>query len=138
MAQKHLKLVVLKSLLDKPLSGYGLMKRIEEVSGWKPSPGSMYPLLDSLLKEGCLTVKKDGRKKNYFITSKGKEYFNELNQKKDELIDNLASNVRTFDSVFECGIGVFADLLNKLKQGKHEKDIKRILKNTTNELSRLK
>lgn len=37
---------------------------------WRPSPGSVYPLLDSMVSEGEISKKEDGR---YELTHKGKE-----------------------------------------------------------------
>jgi len=59
-----LKLIVLKILNEKDFTGYGLIKEIEDQTGfWKPSPGSMYPLMNDLLKKGLVSCKKS---KNLF------------------------------------------------------------------------
>lgn len=39
---------------------------------WRPSPGSIYPLLDELQKEASISKREDGR---YQITEKGKQEF---------------------------------------------------------------
>ena len=59
----HLKLAVLKLLDDQPRSGYDLMKALQEQIGRKPSPGSVYPLLEQLKTQGEITCKKAGRRK---------------------------------------------------------------------------
>ena len=42
----HLKMLVLRILSKQELSGYAIIKQIEHETGfWKPSPGSMFPLL---------------------------------------------------------------------------------------------
>ena len=50
------------------------MNQIELASpeNWRPSPGSMYPLLDRLRKEKNIRKREDGR---YEITEKGKKEF---------------------------------------------------------------
>lgn len=71
--QGHLKLVVIHSLKEGSKSGYELMNHIEKISGTKPSPGSIYPLLTKLKKEKIVDVKKKGNKKIYSLTLKGKK-----------------------------------------------------------------
>ncbi|MBR9692948.1 helix-turn-helix transcriptional regulator [Candidatus Woesearchaeota archaeon] len=72
MNQK-LRILVLKHLSMKPRAGYGLIKDINECTGWKPSYGSMYPLLEHLKEEGLVEVEEKGNKKVYHLTDKGKE-----------------------------------------------------------------
>jgi len=47
------------------------MDDIERMSwgGWRPSPGSIYPLLDEMMKDGLVAKRDDGK---YEITEKGK------------------------------------------------------------------
>jgi len=48
-----LRFLVLKMLSEKPMSGAEIVEEIEKQTGsWKPSPGSIYPLLASLHKKG--------------------------------------------------------------------------------------
>ena len=47
------------------------MDQIEQMTlGWRPSPGSVYPLLEELTQEGLIRPREDGR---YEATAKGKE-----------------------------------------------------------------
>ena len=70
-----LKLAVLRILSVQPMPGYALIKEIERMSDrtWKPSPGSIYPALESLLKGGVITQEVVGRKRVYHLTPKGEE-----------------------------------------------------------------
>ncbi|MGC9385283.1 MAG: PadR family transcriptional regulator, partial [Kosmotogaceae bacterium] len=63
MIRGHLKVMVLKGLSEKRMTGYSLMKYIDEKIGVKPSPGSMYPLLKDLEKEDLIRSKKIDNKK---------------------------------------------------------------------------
>lgn len=59
------------SLLSKsPKNGAEIMDDIERMSwgGWRPSPGSIYPLLDEMTKDGLIRKREDGR---YEITERG-------------------------------------------------------------------
>jgi DNA-binding PadR family transcriptional regulator len=70
-----LRYYILKNLKNEDLHGYSLMKKIEEETGfWKPTPGSVYPTLRSLEKDGMIrTIKTKGRKNLYRITEEGKK-----------------------------------------------------------------
>ena len=56
---------LLMLLAEEPRNGYQLMQEIEERSGgnWRPSPGSVYPVLSQLEDEGLIrAVDRDGAK----------------------------------------------------------------------------
>ncbi len=69
----------LLSLLEKQEStGAMLIDKMEQSSMgfWKPSPGSIYPLLSTLVSDGSLKLKVQDGKKYYKITDKGRELIN--------------------------------------------------------------
>ncbi len=68
-----LKYEILESLLDGPRHGYDIMLAIEERSGLRPSPGSIYPALQ-MLEDGDFVhgSERDG-KRVYEIGEKGRE-----------------------------------------------------------------
>jgi DNA-binding PadR family transcriptional regulator len=72
---------VLELLSEKPMSGSEIMNEIEnKTSGrWKPSPGSIYPLLSWLQDNGHVKEvrTKEGGMKRYTLTEKGKALFEE-------------------------------------------------------------
>jgi DNA-binding PadR family transcriptional regulator len=70
-----LKLAILKILSVKPMHGYALIKEIERMSKgtWKPSPGSIYPALESLLGAGMIVQEASGRRRIYSLTPQGNE-----------------------------------------------------------------
>jgi DNA-binding PadR family transcriptional regulator len=61
-------------LQQAPKNGAEIINQIETASqgNWRPSPGSIYPLLDELCKEGSIAKQEDGR---YEITDRGKQEF---------------------------------------------------------------
>jgi DNA-binding PadR family transcriptional regulator len=69
-----LKTYLLEMLSEGPIHGYAVMEKVEKITGfWKPSPGTIYPLLNSLVKEGYAEILSgSGRKKEYRLTKKGK------------------------------------------------------------------
>jgi DNA-binding PadR family transcriptional regulator len=67
--------LLLAALLQDAAHGYELMRRLEEQAGgrWRPSPGSVYPLMQLLEDEGLVrSTEQDGRKV-YELTSAGRE-----------------------------------------------------------------
>jgi DNA-binding PadR family transcriptional regulator len=66
---------VLEALKEKPMSGSELMEEIEKHTGgfWKPSPGSIYPLLAWLQDNGHIKeLPGENGLKRYELTQKGK------------------------------------------------------------------
>ena len=63
---------VMVSLSRSPKNGAELIDEMERMSGgwWRPSPGSIYPLLEELTKEGLVRRKDDGR---YVLVGAGAE-----------------------------------------------------------------
>ncbi len=88
-----LRFFVLKLLKEKSMSGSEIMTAIEkETDGrWKPSPGSVYPLLAWLQDNGYtkgLPKEEDGMKR-YRLTEKGEKFFEEQAKFKKRLDKKL-------------------------------------------------
>ena len=97
-----LKLIVLKILNEKDFTGYGLIKEIEDQTGfWKPSPGSMYPLMNDLLKKGLVSCKKSKNQKIYSITNKGKKVHRKIIIKRDKMIQDLFEGIKFLEALGE-------------------------------------
>jgi DNA-binding PadR family transcriptional regulator len=67
-----LRYMILYQLRDTPLNGVEIMEKTENMSmgWWRPSPGSIYPMLNSLVEESFIVKRDDGR---YAITQRGIE-----------------------------------------------------------------
>ena len=65
--------LLLAALLDGPAHGYELIRRLEGQAGgrWRPSPGSVYPLLQMLEDEGLVHGRDSGGRKVYELTERG-------------------------------------------------------------------
>ena len=75
-----IRLHVLEALNEKPMSGSELMEEIEKHSGgfWKPSPGSIYPLLAWLQDNGYVKeLPSENGLKRYELTQGGKALLEE-------------------------------------------------------------
>ncbi|RLF06290.1 MAG: hypothetical protein DRJ60_04560 [Thermoprotei archaeon] len=79
-----LKIIILFMLMEGPKHGYEIIQEVTRRSMglWKPSPGSLYPVLKSLEAYGYVMAEEVRHgakvKKNYMITDKGKEFITAL------------------------------------------------------------
>jgi len=82
-------------ILESPHHGYEIIKHMEqECVYWKPSPGSVYPILQKLKKAGLITEKAMGRKNVYTITKSGREKLKKFDLYKDEIKEKMISLFR--------------------------------------------
>lgn len=96
-----LKLYTLKLLFEGEKSGYGLMKTIEEETGfWKPSAGSIYPLLKSLEEAGLAEHREKNDKKLYSLTEKGRKAFEEAEDAQAEIRESINRSREVFARIF--------------------------------------
>jgi DNA-binding PadR family transcriptional regulator len=88
LASADLQLLILKLLDEKSRYGYEIIKELDERSKgfYVPSPGMVYPALTYLEEIGHATVAADGARKQYHITTAGKEF--------------LAKNLAAADALF--------------------------------------
>ena len=93
----NLGLIVLKLLSSKELTGFGLIREIEKETGfWKPSAGSVYPLLYELRLNGFLDIRIHDGRKYYSLNDKGRLLLHELEAKKSKVIDELVDGLRFY------------------------------------------
>ncbi|MCY9782946.1 PadR family transcriptional regulator [Nocardiopsis sp. EMB25] len=65
---------ILLLLAEEPRSGYEIIREGRERSGgmWRPSPGSVYPMLQQLEDEGLVSqIAEEGRRRPYQLTEEG-------------------------------------------------------------------
>ncbi len=82
---------VLRVIQEGPKNGIEIMDTLEEMSHgwWRPSPGSIYPLLEQLSKERLIKKNKEG--KYEIAESYGKETYH--GNSTDEVITNIESSI---------------------------------------------
>ena len=70
---------ILVLLDEEARNGYGIMQEIEERSAgaWRPSPGSVYPVLQQLEDEGLVRADESGERKLMQLTDAGQGYVEE-------------------------------------------------------------
>ncbi|MGC8676139.1 MAG: PadR family transcriptional regulator [Candidatus Micrarchaeia archaeon] len=117
--------IVISLLRKSPKNGEEMIDEIERMSfgWWRPSPGSLYPLLGELVKEGITKKNKDGK---YELTETGRkvvypweERFYAGDRDLKDAIDEINGYVSYFEDIkTESG--------EKIKE--HEKQLKEIAK----------
>ena len=164
MFSGYLRLMVMKSLSSKKLSGYGLIKEIERETGsWKPSFGSIYPLLERLRRNRLVQYDVQGRKKVYYLTKEGRKQLPLIVKGKNEIVDRMMGAWNAFSRIIDAKdrafmLEVFTSMkqgqlpfreinpelsqfrgtvFNVYKKGKDRKKIRAILRKTVKELNSL-
>lgn len=126
-AHGHLRLYLLRLLVDRPMHGYEIIQALSDQSGgtYSPSAGTIYPRLGKLEEEGLVTKEADGRKTVYAITEAGRA---ELTAREPELdgieteftdsVRRLADEVRA--SVNDAMRTLKADLAAAAREARSE------------------
>ena len=157
----------MNKLKEKSMSGYDLIKEIYSSTGsWKPSFGSMYPLLKELHNKRLVSIKVVNRKKVYSLTAQGVKVLNEAVDASQETIRTMLKEFKIMESICSPQERIHAEAIIKaIKQnsihfsniteeinqlqrilfklhasGKiktYEYEIKKILKNTIVKLKKL-
>src|SRR5258707_10198192 len=75
MRRGDIRTAVLVVLAEEPGHGYDVIQRLEEHTGgaWRPSPGSIYPMLQLLEDAGRVQSHERHRKKVYAVTDTGRD-----------------------------------------------------------------
>ena len=87
-----LRFLVLKMLSEKPMSGMEIIEEIETQTGsWKPSPGSIYPLLAWLVKKDFTKElpRDEMGSKRYVFTEKGKKFLEQQIDVANDFIEKI-------------------------------------------------
>jgi DNA-binding PadR family transcriptional regulator len=111
-----LRFYVFKLLSEKPMSGSEIMEEVEKQTGgrWKPSPGSVYPLLGRLRRSGYAEElpREESGVKRYVLTEKGKRFFEEHSGFEDKLQQKMLP----MGPLFFLRMGLDADGLSELRE----------------------
>ncbi|MFX1301684.1 MAG: PadR family transcriptional regulator [Promethearchaeota archaeon] len=77
LGKGYMRGIILALLADRPRYGYEILHAMSEASdGWRPSPGTIYPILHDLYEHGLITKKEDDKEGRhriiYKLRSKGR------------------------------------------------------------------
>lgn len=106
---------VIQLLEQQPMSGVDIMTRMQEMSrGWyRPSPGSIYPLLEQLEKEGLIAKNKEGK---YEMTSNYRKQSAMVGDISDAMttMEGTTSYLEDLRSSGGADLSVYQDRIEKL------------------------
>jgi DNA-binding PadR family transcriptional regulator len=119
---------VLFTLSEGPKNGVEIMRAIETMSygSWRPSPGSIYPMLGKLVEEGLIRKVDNGR---YELTRAGQESagfgwgFTDKPYSAERIVAEMDSYISYLEdlpkdrlSPYEDKIGAMSERLRKIKE----------------------
>lgn len=106
--------LVLKIVEEKPMTGAEIMDRMQELSmgWWRPSPGSIYPLLDQLVSESVLEKLKDGK---YEMRKEYRQRY-EISDDVEGIISNIESNISYLEDMSQKDSGKLSNYGSRLKK----------------------
>ncbi len=101
--RRGLRVWILSLLTRSPKTGAEIMDSIEEMSQgwWRPSPGSIYPLLDEMSRDGLIKKREDGR---YELTEKSNEEIAwpfGMPGRRTQTIEDMLKEIDGYTSYFE-------------------------------------
>jgi DNA-binding PadR family transcriptional regulator len=114
---------VLHRLKEQSMTGAELTSALErETEGrWRPKPGSIYPLLKSLLRDGLTRelADADGRNRRYELTNKGMQFLKDEIDRSGELREKIEQGFSPFpvpfSQFFERLDGISPPILGLIK-----------------------
>ena len=105
---------ILLLLRTEPLHGYKIMEKIKErTKFWKPSPGSVYPALQALVKKGFVKKIDEGRRKRYALTKKGLRLSQEIRDFEEAMREKMSKILGEVLSVDKAEIERFLEEMKK-------------------------
>jgi formylmethanofuran dehydrogenase subunit E len=143
-----LKLSMLKIISENKTTGYEIIKKIHELTGEKPSTGSIYPLLKSMERNGWITGTTANRKTTYEITQSGREVVQAHGSLKDYYTQKLNGSISlvhgTFDGLHVAQLDnstlinpVVSEVSSLLAHGTAPEKINKVLSKTLTALQKL-
>lgn len=101
--KRGLRMVIVRMLAGSPKNGAELMDEIEKMTQgwWRPSPGSIYPVLEQLSSEGVIKKRDDGK---YELTDSAQnemEWSFGPSFRKKRSVDEMIDEVSGFVSYLE-------------------------------------
>lgn len=143
-----LRFLIIRLLKSNELTGSEIITTLSERSGgdWRPSPGSIYPLLSSLEDEGVIEITRtEGRSKTYALTDEGKSLSTDFWKHKGKfhhkahlgpmLWDQLmepSDKARFHLGLVEFHFELISNVIDSLNESQKQRLLKRIEKISSN------
>ena len=127
----ELPLVLLDLLSDRPQSGYELLGELERRfgrTGYRPSPGSVYPALSALRAERLIEQESGAAKASYRVTAQGRRMLADERAAFARIETRTGAALKTHDS-WQLVLDRFVDRISKLSGRVDGAAVERILDN---------
>ncbi len=121
-------MLILSMLSNAPKNGVEIMDEIEITTRgwWRPSPGSVYPVLEQLSKEGLVRKRDDGK---YELTAKGNSQLEEWPsfgpRRRPKSFEDMLQEIAAYISYFE-ELKTSGDASSKKKLNEQSQTIKNL------------
>ena len=123
-------MLILSMLSSSPKNGVEIMNEIEITTRgwWRPSPGSVYPVLEQLSKEGLIKKIDNGK---YELTEKGDSQLQDWppfgpRKSRQQSVDDMMSEIGSYISYFE-EMSTSSDHLQRKKIKEQSEKIKSLI-----------
>ena len=100
MLKGLLKMSMLKIISENKATGYQIIKKVNQLTGEKPSTGSIYPLLKSMECKGWITGTTTNGKTTYEITQSGKVVMQAHSSMKEIYEQKLSGSISLVQDTF--------------------------------------
>jgi DNA-binding PadR family transcriptional regulator len=101
MLKGLLKMSMLKIISENKTTGYQIIKHIQDLTGEKPSTGSIYPLLKNMQTHGWITGTNQNGKTTYEIAPTGQAILHAHGNLKDYYEQKLNSSITLLHGTFD-------------------------------------
>jgi len=109
MLKGLLKMSMLKIISENKATGYDIIKKVNELTGEKPSTGSIYPLLKSMVNKGWIVGRTVDGKTIYEISDSGKKVVQAHGSMKDYYTQKINGSISLANDTFN---GMHTALIN--------------------------
>jgi len=112
-----LRLLVLGLIAEAPRHGYDIIRDLHDrfQGAYRPSPGSIYPILQTLAEAGLVTSEMHGRQRLFAVSDEGRAY---LGEQRAEL---AAINAQLAEASGPIGESAIGEAIQDLRAALYEK-----------------
>jgi formylmethanofuran dehydrogenase subunit E len=100
MLKGLLKMSMLKIISENKATGYDIIKKVNQLTGEKPSTGSVYPLLKSMVSKGWIVGRAVDGKTTYEISDSGKKVVQAHGSMKDYYTQKISGSISLANDTF--------------------------------------
>ena len=116
-----LRLLVLGLIAEAPRHGYDIIRDLQDrfQGAYRPSPGSIYPILQTLAEVGLVASEEHGRQRLFAVTDEGRAYLAEQRAELDAINEQLEEAARPIgaSAIGEAIRDLRAALFDRMRKG---------------------